>query len=166
MQPILQFQQSGKGTEGCVWRLHLEGPGTGDKIGKIGGVSGLSLVLKGNDDRSCGHSQAGGRRSIPLWSRFQHWQRHQAHSCSTIRPKMKIAVLQIAKGCRACGCAQAQRRSPLALEYPHRRTGYTAGTERKLKSAAAGGDCRVRMGSHRSIPPRRTRPGGADETHM
>jgi hypothetical protein len=92
-----------------------------------------------NDDRPCGHAQARGRESIPSWPRFRRWHRYQAHSSSTIRPKMKIAVLQLAKGCQVCGCAQAQRRWPLVLEYRHRCTGYTAGTERTLKSAAAGG---------------------------
>jgi hypothetical protein len=64
---------------------------------------------------------------------------------------MTTAVLELAKGCRVCGCAQAQRTRSLGLEHRHRctiLTGYTAGAKRVLKSAAAE-DRRVRAGSHR-----------------
>jgi hypothetical protein len=63
---------------------------------------------------------------------------------------MKIAVLQSANSFQVCGCAQVQRRRPKSLEYLRQRTSYTAGTKRKLKSAATGGNRRVRPGSHRS----------------
>jgi hypothetical protein len=88
----------------------------------------------GNNGQPCGRTQTCGRESIPSWRRVRRWQRYRADGCWMMRPKMKIAVLQQAKRCRVCGCAQAQMMRPMALEQWHRCTMFTG--------YPTGGDCR------------------------
>jgi hypothetical protein len=72
----------------------------------------------------------------------------QSEEMANDGPERDMAVVRLAKGCQACGCAQAHGRLLKSSEYRQRWTGYTTGTKRKLKSVAAGGDGRVRMGSY------------------
>jgi hypothetical protein len=56
--------------------------------------------------------------------------------------KIKIVVLQLTKGYQVCGCAQAQGKWFLSVEYQHPcagNRGYTARTRRKLKTEVCGG---------------------------
>jgi hypothetical protein len=97
------------------------GEGGGERQDEVGRCRTSPLRSSGalmgnNGDRAVVRRPAGGNQSHRV-ADSDVCRRYPGEGCWTMRPKMMIAVLQLAKGCRVCARAQAQGTWPESWEY-------------------------------------------------